>query len=277
MVKKTLTIVTLVALSIVSVATFAWGKQGQGRWMWQGQGAWQGQRVNAQTQCADTNNNGVCDGQEDWDNDGVINSQDPDFQKQYVNQADRMQDANNNGIPDWQEDFDWDGIPNNQDEDYKTYQNAPENGQLQSNQYKWANKGWVNAQGVNAPGNGTNSIGSNARGNRKNVQALAQKKQQYALKLGNLASQIDTVLDSFFTKLSALSVEDQITKLQTILYRVNVAEERIQTITDEAKKELLENAIGYLKVAIEEKLAELQGTTTTTDDATSIIDSALGE
>ena len=64
--------------------------------------------------------------------------------------------------------------------------------------------------------------------------------------------------------------------MKTILQRVNAAEERIQNITDESKRELLENVLGYLKIAVEEKLAELQGTTTT-EDTTNIIDSALNE
>ena len=56
----------------------------------------------------DTNDNGIPDGQEDFDGDGTINKDDSEYVKEYVN----MQDA------------DGDGVPNKDDEDYV----APQDG-----------------------------------------------------------------------------------------------------------------------------------------------------
>jgi len=232
---KKLEIVTLVAIAALA------GTSTFAMWPRGGQGAgqWQGAW---QAQCVDSNNNGVCDGQED---------------------------------------FDGDGIPNNQDEDYKTYQNAPENGQLQSNQYKGANKGGVNAQGVNAPKTGTGSMGANAKRNwnmekvQQAKQVLAQKRNQYAQNLGNIAPKVDEVLAKYFDKLSALPVEDQISKLQTLLEKIDAAEEKIQSITDEEKKELYTNLLEYLKVAVQEKLVDLTSDTSDTETEEDVLDSIL--
>jgi len=61
-----------------------------------------GKNAGTNTNFVDTNNNGITDGQEDWDNDGVLNKDDEDYEKSNVN----MQD----------DDGDW--IPNKDDEDY---------------------------------------------------------------------------------------------------------------------------------------------------------------
>jgi len=180
-------------------------------------------------------------------------------------------DSDNNGVCDGQEDFDGDGIPNSQDEDYKTYQNAPEGGQLQSNQYKGANKNGANAQGA---GQWQGAWQWNVNRSQQAKQVLAQKRNQYAQNLGNIAPKVDNIMTNYFDKLSALPVEDQITKLQTLIDKIDAAEEKIQAITDEEKKELYTNLLEYLKVAAEEKLVDLTATTdTTTDD--SILDSIL--
>ncbi|MBN2884326.1 hypothetical protein JXE04_00120 [Patescibacteria group bacterium] len=67
-----------------------------------------GYRVQATVNMTDTNDNGIPDGQEDFDFDGVLNIDDDDYVKEYVN----MQDA------------DGDGIPNKDDDDYV----APQDG-----------------------------------------------------------------------------------------------------------------------------------------------------
>jgi small-conductance mechanosensitive channel len=121
--------------------------------------------------------------------------------------------------------------------------------------------------------------GNTRQGNTQvnKVQAMKQKAYTYRQKLGTLAPQIDTVMKGFFAKLSALPVDQQIAKLQTILDRINAAEEKIQAITDETKKELLENTLEYLKTLIQAKLDELQSTNTDSTEAEDLINSLLGE
>jgi len=106
--KKMLTAMVAIMMVLFTASVSAmWNGQGQGNW--QGRGQWQGQKLqnwtgdgNSNHEIVDTNNNGIADGQEDWDNDGILNKDDEDYEKSNVNMKDD----------------DWDGIPNKDDEDY---------------------------------------------------------------------------------------------------------------------------------------------------------------
>jgi len=67
-----------------------------------GQGGGQGQGMNNQEMNIDANGNGTPDGQEDFDNDGILNKDDADYDKTGMNMHDD----------------DGDGIPNKDDSDY---------------------------------------------------------------------------------------------------------------------------------------------------------------
>jgi len=68
----------------------------------------------------DTNSNGIPDGQEDWDDDGVLNRDDSDFEKEYQEKA-MLIDTNFDGTPDGEEDWDHDGVLNKDDVDFAKY------------------------------------------------------------------------------------------------------------------------------------------------------------
>jgi len=53
--------------------------------------------------CPDTDNNGVCDGLEDFDGDGVLNNQDPDFVGSNAQANPYFVDEDGDGVCDYQE------------------------------------------------------------------------------------------------------------------------------------------------------------------------------
>ena len=96
------TSVLMLALALVSLGGAAQAVQGEGTGNGTEPGSQSAQKM------VDTNDNGIPDGQEDFDADGTINKDDSEYVRDYVN----MQDA------------DGDGIPNKDDEDYA----APQDG-----------------------------------------------------------------------------------------------------------------------------------------------------
>ncbi len=92
MIKNKKVIATLVAVALVSTSILNTASAGYWDWTWNG----------SKGNFVDTNNNWIADGQEDWDNDGILNKDDEDFEKDNINMRD--------------DDGDW--IPNKDDEDY---------------------------------------------------------------------------------------------------------------------------------------------------------------
>ncbi len=115
--EKTLIIMTILTIGIIFLATenvYARGNgQGNGQGDGQGRGVINGSQQqlrdgsgsgqNVAQNMVDSNNNGIADGQEDFDGDGILNRDDEDYERNYVNMKD----------------YDGDGIPNKNDEDYK--------------------------------------------------------------------------------------------------------------------------------------------------------------
>jgi len=84
---KKIILLTLSVLTVLTVSTFAfWPK-----WM------------DSDWSCPDTNKNGICDWQEDFDNDGILNRMDPDYTWANAQNNPYFVDENNNGICDRRE------------------------------------------------------------------------------------------------------------------------------------------------------------------------------
>ena len=134
-----------------------------------------GQGKNAQTNFVDTNNNGIADGQEDWDNDGILNKDDEDYEKSYTNMRDD----------------DWDGIPNKDDEDYVRSQdgtNKPENA------WNW-NQSW-----------NSSSMNMGQKQGSTNSVLKARYKNTYEAKYGSMIEKMDdTQLNALISKIDDIS------------------------------------------------------------------------
>jgi len=65
--------------------------------------------------------------------------------------------------------------------------------------------------------------------------------------------------------------------LQSILNKIVLAQEQINSITNEEKKELLANVLEYLKETITTKIIDLQNYTDLSGDTTEILNGVLNE
>jgi len=185
-------------------------------------GAW---NANAWTNFVDTNNNGIADGQEDWDNDGVLNKDDEDYQKAYVNMRDD----------------DGDGIPNKDDEDYVKPQDGT--GNQNRNMRNGSNSGAMNRAWVM---NGSGAM--NGQGNMNRVQSKYTKYVDNAKK----ARYKNIIQSKYQSKIDSLSTD----KLELLLTRIDDLEAKIEASTTytEDKKESIITILEALKDVVIEKL-----------------------
>ena len=207
-------VLALIATGAIVGTSFAMYGQGkwQGNWMWQ----WRTDKT-----IVDTNNNGITDGQEDWDNDGVINRDDPDYEKSYVNAKDD----------------DSDGIPNSQDEDYV----RPQDG---SGKPANAGQGRLNVQ------NRTLTNTSTQTRTMINVPTSAQKymnQAKVAQYKGLIEQKYKAKLDSF----SQERIQTTITKIDTLLEKIINS-----TVYSNTKKESYTNILVALKASLINRLED---------------------
>lgn len=217
---------TLVAVTLVTVLWLSSTYAAQN-------GPWDGTWYNAtmSDNSEDTNDNGIADGQEDWDNDGILNKDDEDYEKSYVN----MQDD------------DGDGIPNSEDEDYvrdpaMDGTGNPDKGDGINNNY-----GWYQSWSVNT---------WNAYANKVNT--FTQKKSELKAKISNKYTWVvDWLMNSFENKYKNMTLEQIKVKYQALLWNVNQALKNIENSNySDDKKEAFRNIFEYIKVQAEEKIAE---------------------
>jgi len=187
-----------VALTLIATtALLGLGLNSVSAAMWNGQ--WNGQGRTDRT-IVDTNNNGIADGQEDWDNDGILNRDDDDYEKSYTN----MRDDDN------------DGIANKDDEDYVRPQdgtNKPENAGNGNNAWK-------------KMGNSMNSSDTAKKNQYKN--AINEK-------YGTMISQLDqTKLQTISDKVDALllTTTSEETKLVLIALKEIIDEQLVNSDLD---------------------------------------------
>lgn len=95
---KTLkTLLAVILVTSIGVSGVSAYQNGTWEWGWTGNNSW------TNSNFVDTNWNWIADWKEDWDNDGILNKDDSDYEKTYTN----IKDDDN------------DGVPNNEDEDYE--------------------------------------------------------------------------------------------------------------------------------------------------------------
>jgi len=161
--KHTYVVVAILGL-IIAVPTYAMGGNGAGK------GNSSGQGQNRGTNFIDENENGIADGQEDFDGDGILNKDDDNYERGYVN----MQDT------------DGDGVANSVDEDYEPARdgsNRPEttgNGQVMKQNGSQVGQGQNNGNVVknNVQNRNQNRVNNNGIGDQIHVIAQEQARLQ---------------------------------------------------------------------------------------------------
>ena len=193
------------ALSLSSASAI--GEDSQWAWDGTGNNAW----VNSNIVDADWN--GIADGQEDDDNDGILNKNDDDYEKTNEN----MTDA------------DGDGIPNSEDEDYERDPSLEGEG----NWNMWANTWSANWDQVKT-----------LTQRKSEVRAKISTRNAWA---------VDWLMTAFNNKYKNMNQEEVKAKYELLIWKVDVAIEKIEASNlSEAKKMTYKNLFEYIRVQAEE-------------------------
>ena len=176
--------------------------------------------------------------QEDWDNDWIINKDDPDF-KLHLNININSVDTNNNWIPDWLEDWDNDWIINKDDPDFKLHLN------MKYNDWEWSSTGNI----INI---------WNENHNRN--QAWIRERNQVASQLSLQNIWRINQLMNMFNNNNKNKNKTQLRLMYNILIKNidTLIQQKQNSNLSQARKEYLIHSLNFLKVLTQKKLLELE-------------------
>lgn len=228
---------------------------GQGMGVGAGNGSGNGQK--GVQNMIDKDNNGIPDGQEDFDEDGIINRDDDDYEKQYLN----MQDADD------------DGVANSIDEDYTPVEDGTNRPGIVGQKQMIQNREQIQNQSDDMASEIQNRV-TNRNQNRvanqndgvfgEKVRAIAQEQER--LQKG-IADDISTLQkQSGFKRMfmgadrdSVESAEDQLVRHDERVVQLKAISE---TTTDLADKALIDKQIELMESAssrLQKQVADSSG------------------